>query len=85
MQLRSLVEVVCFSPEYGFQVRKTFLFHVQNVYILIFASNCSADTYFDLFLGYDILSHETETDILDGMVSIIIVTLFVSLGVYSQR
>ena len=60
-------------------------FHVQNLYILIFASNCSADTYFDLFLGYDILSHETETDILDGMVSIIIVTLFVSLGVYSQR
>ena len=84
MQLRFLVEVVCFSPEYGFQVRKTF-FHVQNLYILIFASNCSADTYFDLFLGYDILSHETETDILDGMVSIIIVTLFVSLGVYSQR
>merc|ERR1712141_926030 len=31
------------------------------------------------FSGYDILSHETETDILDGMVSIIIVTLFVSL------
>ena len=24
MQLRFLVEVVCFSPEYGFQVRKTF-------------------------------------------------------------
>jgi len=37
------------------------------------------------FSGYDILSHETETDILDGMVSIIIATLFVSLGVYSQR
>ena len=45
----------------------------------------STDIYFDLFLGYDILSHETETDILDGMVSIIIATLFVSLGVYSQR
>jgi len=37
------------------------------------------------FSGYDILSHQTETDILDGIVSIIIVTLFVSLGVYSQR
>ena len=51
----------------------------------VFASHCSADIDFDLFLGYDILSHETETDILDGMVSIIIATLFVSLGVYSQR
>ena len=37
------------------------------------------------FSGYDILSHETETDILDGISSIIIVTLFVSLGVYAQR
>jgi len=37
------------------------------------------------FSGYDILSHQTETDILEGIVSIIIVTLFVSLGVYSQR
>jgi len=37
------------------------------------------------FSGYDILSHDTETDILDGIVSIIIATLFVSLGVYSQR
>jgi len=37
------------------------------------------------FSGYDILSHQTETDILEGIVSIIIVTLFVSLGIYSQR
>ena len=72
MELQFLVEVACFWPEYGFQVCKIFFFisKIHNIH---------------LFLGYDILSHDTETDILDGIVSIIIATLFVSLGVYSQR
>ena len=35
--------------------------------------------------GYDISSHMTDTDILDGIVAISIVALFVMLGVYSQR
>lgn len=37
------------------------------------------------FSGYDISSHMTETDILDGIVAIIMVGLFVTLGIYSQR
>ena len=88
MQLRFLVEVVCFWPEYGFQVRKTSFISKMYRYLYFgFLLHIAAriPIYFDLFLGYDILSHETETDILDGMVSIIIATLFVSLGVYSQR
>ena len=37
------------------------------------------------FSGYDISSHTTETDILDGIVAIIIVSLFVCLGIYAQK
>ena len=36
-------------------------------------------------LGYDVSSHMTETDVLDGIVAAAITTLFVMLGVYSQR
>ena len=37
------------------------------------------------FSGFDIKSHMTETDILDGIVAIIMVTLFVTMGIYAQR
>ena len=37
------------------------------------------------FNGYDISSDMTQTDILDGTAIIIMVTLFISLGIYSHR
>ena len=37
------------------------------------------------FCGYDIASFETETDILDGIVRVVIVIQFCGLGVYSHR
>ena len=37
------------------------------------------------FSGYDIESETTETNILDGFVAVLMVTLFVTLGVYAQR
>ena len=40
---------------------------------------------FFLFTGYDIKSDTTETNILDGFVAILMVTFFVTLGIYGQR
>ena len=37
------------------------------------------------FEGYDILSNKTETDILDGTAIIAMVTLHISVGIYSHR
>ena len=37
------------------------------------------------FSGYDIQTDTTETSILDGFVAVLMVTLFVTLGVYAQR
>ena len=37
------------------------------------------------FSGYDIQTDTTETNILDGFVAVLMVTLFVTLGVYAQR
>ncbi len=37
------------------------------------------------FNGYDIASDMTETDILDGTAIIVMVTLHISVGIYSQR
>ena len=37
------------------------------------------------FNGYDIASDMTETDILDGTAIIVMVTLHISVGIYSHR
>ena len=38
-----------------------------------------------LFIGYDILSEMTETDVLDGTAVIIMELLFIGLGIYAHR
>ena len=57
-------------------------FYFDTVTILSFVVMIVTQIWYN---GYDISSDMTQTDILDGTAIIIMVSLFISLGVYAHR